>query len=69
MFCGREMICPRCKVYHDILAYVPMIQIDEYADLTNWICKCPACKFLFSPKVADPILIDIRPAPERWRNG
>lgn len=62
MFRGREMICPRCKRYHDILAYVPLMQIEEYASDTNWITKCPDCSFIFSP--AAKILTHIVPGDE-----
>ncbi len=43
------MRCPRCKEKHDILAYVPMAQIEEFADETNPIYKCPDCRWIFSP--------------------
>lgn len=46
---GRFMRCPRCKVQHDVLRYVPMQIIEEYADETNPIYKCPACRWVFSP--------------------
>lgn len=63
MFRGREMLCPRCKTYHDILAYVPLVQIEEYVKDTHWITKCPDCKWLFSPKV-EPVLIDLQDGDE-----
>lgn len=43
------MRCPRCKQLHDILAYVPMEQVEEFADETNPIYKCPSCRWIFSP--------------------
>jgi rubredoxin len=46
---GRLMICPRCKRKHDILAYIPMEQIEEFAAETNPIYKCPSCRWIFSP--------------------
>jgi uncharacterized protein with PIN domain len=46
---GRRMRCPRCKELHDILAYVPMKQIPEFAAETNPIYKCPSCRWIFSP--------------------
>lgn len=46
---GRRMTCPRCKNAHDILQYVPMQQIEEFAAETNPIYKCPTCRWIFSP--------------------
>lgn len=43
------MVCPRCDEEHDILAYVPMKQIEKYAAETNPIYKCPDCRWIFSP--------------------
>jgi uncharacterized protein with PIN domain len=46
---GRSMRCPRCKKLHDILAYVPLQQIEEFSAETNPIYKCPSCRWMFSP--------------------
>lgn len=46
---GRLMRCPRCKKEHDILAYVPLMQIEEFVPETNPIYKCPTCRWMFSP--------------------
>lgn len=54
------MICPRCKVYQDILAFVPLQQIEEYAEETNWLTKCPDCHFIFSPRLENPVLTDLQ---------
>lgn len=60
---GRLMRCPRCEESHDILQYVPMGIIEEYALETTPIYKCPACKWLFAP-VDDVVLSVIK-----QRNG
>jgi DNA-directed RNA polymerase subunit RPC12/RpoP len=46
---GRRMRCPRCKRLHDILQYVPLMEIEEFATETNPIYKCPTCRWMFSP--------------------
>lgn len=46
---GTKMICPRCKVEHNILAYVPLMEIEEFQEETNPIYKCPTCRWMFSP--------------------
>ena len=46
---GRYMKCPRCREIHDILKYVPMVQIEEFLSETNPIYKCPKCRWVFSP--------------------
>jgi len=46
---GRYMKCPRCREVHDILKYVPMVQIEEFLSETNPIYKCPKCRWVFSP--------------------
>jgi rubredoxin len=43
------MICPRCETEHDILQYVPMEQIEAYAEETNPVYRCPTCRWVFSP--------------------
>lgn len=43
------MTCPRCKKDYDILRYVPLMQIQEFAGETNPIYKCPVCRWIFSP--------------------
>lgn len=45
---GRFLTCPRCKVKADILTYVPLQEIPEYAAQTQPIYKCKNCKFLFA---------------------
>lgn len=46
---GDQMICPRCKAYHNILAYVPDMVIEEYAHEVVPIIKCPSCRWRFAP--------------------
>lgn len=46
---GRRMRCPRCRELHDILAYVPMKQMEAFVAETNPIYKCPTCRWIFSP--------------------
>jgi transposase-like protein len=43
------MVCPRCRVEHNVLRYVPMGMIEEFRDETNPIYKCPSCRWVFSP--------------------
>lgn len=47
------MRCPRCEVLHDILEYVRLAMIDDFADETTPVYKCPrrrgGCGFLFAP--------------------
>jgi len=46
---GRMMVCPRCKKDHDILQYIRLEMIEEYAHETTPVYKCCSCKWLFSP--------------------
>jgi len=46
---GHRMVCPRCKRPHDILSYLPLQQIEEFADETVPIYKCPDCSWVFAP--------------------
>lgn len=46
---GRNMQCPRCRTFHDVLRYQPMEQIDEFKEETYPIYKCPSCRWRFSP--------------------
>lgn len=43
------MRCPRCKKTHDILQYVRLELIEEFASETTPCYKCPACKWIFAP--------------------
>jgi hypothetical protein len=43
------MRCPRCKKQHDILQYVPLRLIKEFARETTPIYKCPECRWMFAP--------------------
>lgn len=43
------MRCPRCKNLHDLLQYVPMRLIEEFAAETTVIYKCPTCRWIFAP--------------------
>lgn len=43
------MTCPRCKKTHDILQYVPLKMIEEFASETTPCYKCPSCKWIFAP--------------------
>lgn len=53
------MVCPRCKKSHDILEYVPMKMIEEFAADTTPVYKCPSCRWIFAP--AEPIVISRGP--------
>lgn len=46
------MTCPRCKKDHDVLAYTPLMLIEEFEQETHPIYKCPSCRWVFAP--ADP---------------
>lgn len=46
---GRLMTCPRCKREHDILQYICLETIEEFASETTSVYKCPTCKWLFAP--------------------
>jgi uncharacterized protein with PIN domain len=46
---GRQMRCPRCELLHDILRYIPVQQIEKYAEETNPVYRCPSCRWIFSP--------------------
>jgi hypothetical protein len=43
------MICPRCKRPHDVLQYVPLMQIPEFEAETATVYKCPTCRWIFAP--------------------
>lgn len=43
------MRCPRCKTLQDILLYVPMEEIEEFAEETTPCYKCPKCRWIFAP--------------------
>jgi rubredoxin len=45
------MVCPRCKVWQDVLRFVPLEQIGEYAHETVPIYKCALCRWLFAPSL------------------
>lgn len=47
------MTCPRCKTPHDVIQYVPLETIEEFAAETTPCYKCPKCKWIFAP--ADPL--------------
>ena len=51
---GRQgMCCPRCEHVFDILQFVPLKEIKEYAHDTTPVYKCPSrlggCGFIFAP--------------------
>lgn len=56
---GRSMRCPRCKRLQDILEYEPMMMIEEFAEETTPVYKCPRCVWIFAP--AEPIVISSAP--------
>ncbi len=58
------MTCPRCKAPHDILLYVPMRMIDEFAQDTTPVYKCPSCRWIFAP--AENLVVHLL---EQHRNG
>lgn len=43
------MTCPRCKRQSDLLQYIRLETIEEYAQETTPVYKCAFCKWLFSP--------------------
>lgn len=46
---GRFMRCPRCRKQHDILMYVPMVQVRAFESDTVPVYKCPSCRWIFAP--------------------
>ena len=54
---GRFMVCPRCKRKQDILQFVPMMTIEEYAHEVCPIYKCSLCKWLFAP--SDNLMFEV----------
>lgn len=48
---SQGMLCPRCKVRRNILAFKRLQTVEEYEDITAPIYKCPDnhCKFVFAP--------------------
>jgi uncharacterized C2H2 Zn-finger protein len=46
---GRLMSCPRCKKPFDVLAFIPLMMVEEYAADTTPVYKCPACRWVFAP--------------------
>ena len=67
---GRYMHCPRCREKQDVLRYIPMGIIEEYADETNPIYKCPICRWVFSPalKISE-MLAMLGVQPDQQENG
>lgn len=51
------MACPRCKNYEDILRFAPMRMIEEFAEETVPVYKCPGCRWIFAP--ANDVVIDM----------
>lgn len=45
---GTKLMCPRCKEDHNLLAYVPLMEIEDYAEDTVPIYKCPSCRWMFA---------------------
>jgi rubredoxin len=45
---GNRMRCPRCKLQRDILEFVPLMQIEEFATQTAPVYKCPECLWVFA---------------------
>ena len=50
------MRCPRCKQQHDVLRYVPMRMIEEFASETTPIYKCPNCNWIFAPSIDEEVI-------------
>jgi hypothetical protein len=48
LFEGTKLRCPRCKDLHNLLAYVPLMEIEEYQEDTVPIYKCPSCRWMFA---------------------
>lgn len=45
--------CPRCKRRFRLNAFDWFDRIEEYESETNTICKCPHCRWIFSPGPSD----------------
>jgi rubredoxin len=58
---GRYMTCPRCKKQHDVIQYVPLETIEEFAAETTPCYKCPSCKWIFAPaeRLSHDLLLDL----------
>lgn len=54
---GRDMTCPRCRGKFDVLRFVPMGIVEEFAQETNPIYKCPGCRWIFSPALTPSELL------------
>ncbi len=52
---GRMLICPRCKKSHDILQYISLETIPEFAMETTPVYKCCSCKWIFAPAGESPV--------------
>lgn len=57
---GRMMRCPRCERQHDILRYVPLAMMPQYARETTPVYRCPSCKWIFAP--ADRFVLEVQDA-------
>jgi rubredoxin len=66
---GRYMRCPRCKERQDVLRFVPMGVIEEYADETNPVYKCPKCRWVFSPSLTNDETLEFLQVQELTRGS
>lgn len=46
---GREMICPQCRCWSDVLAFRMMREVAFFSHATTPIYACPKCGFKFAP--------------------
>ena len=46
---GRDMICPGCREWSDILAFRPLREIAFFKHSTTPIYSCPKCHHKFAP--------------------
>lgn len=54
---GRLLKCARCRKDFDILQYNRLMEIEEFADQTNPVYKCPGCRWIFS--LSDNLIFEI----------
>lgn len=60
LFDGRLMTCPRCREKHNAFDFISMGVIEEFRAETNLVCKCPECRWIFSPLLTPEQLIILR---------
>lgn len=45
---GRDILCPKCEVAQDILAYQSLHFVDKYAEHLVPVMKCRRCRHTFA---------------------